>query len=115
VVTPEEKPSASHRTPPHAFNLAGGAIIVAAIVFLVVMWIFSDKIGDGALVISALSTLFGVIGTIVGAYFGIKLTNDATDKTQDAVEKANDKANAALAEVDPEVGKRIIQESRRNR
>lgn len=106
--------SGDHRTPPYAFRIVALAIIVAAIVFLVVMWIYQDKIADGALVVSALSTLFGVFGTVVGAYFGIKLSNDATDKAQNAVDEANDKANRALAEVDPDVGRRIIAESRRN-
>ncbi len=106
--------SRDHKTPPYAFGIAALAIIVAAIVFVVVMWIYQDKITDGALVISALSTLFGIFGTVVGAYFGIKLSNDATDKTQSAVNEANDKANRALAEVDPDVGRRIIAESRRD-
>ncbi len=103
-----------HRTPPYAFRIAALAIIVAAIVFILIMLIFRNKIADGALVISALSTLFAVIGTIVGAYFGIKLTSDSTDKAQNAVKKANDEANAAFAELDPDVGRRIIAESRQN-
>ncbi len=106
--------SGDHKTPPYAFRIVALAIIVAAIVFLAVMWIYEDKIADGKLVISALSTLFGVFGTIVGAYFGIKLSSDASDKTRKAMDEANDKANRALAEVDPEVGRRIIAESRRN-
>jgi len=74
------------------------------------MWIYQDRITDGPLVIAALTSLFTVVGTVVGAYFGIKVSSDATDKAQDKVQEANDKANRALAELEPDVGRRIMGE-----
>jgi hypothetical protein len=98
----------SYRTPPYAFRIAALALSLAAVVFVVVMWIFQDKITNGAVVTTALSTLFGVFGTVVGAYFGIKLSSDTVDKTRGAVDEANDKANRALAALDPVEANRIM-------
>jgi hypothetical protein len=98
----------THRTPPYAFRVAALALILAAVVFMVVMWIFQDEITNGAVVTTALSALFGVFGTVVGAYFGIKLSSDTADKTRDETERArseteraNEKTNRALAALDP--------------
>jgi ABC-type long-subunit fatty acid transport system fused permease/ATPase subunit len=98
----------AHRTPPYAFGIAAIALFLATLVFMVVMWIFQDEITNGAVVTTALSTLFGVFGTVVGAYFGIKLSSDTADKTRGETERAraeteraNDKTNRALAALDP--------------
>jgi hypothetical protein len=88
--------------------LAVVVIVVAAVVFVVVMYIFKDVFGDGALVTTALSTLFGIFGTVVGAYFGIKSTNDTFDKTRGELAEANDKARQALAALPPEEGKKVM-------
>ena len=52
--------------------------------------------------------LFTLIGTVAGAYFGVKSSNDAADRAKKQVdeanvrtERANRNAKAALLEVDP--------------
>ena len=69
---------------------------------MIVMWMFQDKITNGAVVTTALSTLFGIFGTVVGAYFGIKLSNDTVDKTRGDIARSNDKTNRALAALPPD-------------
>jgi hypothetical protein len=46
-------------------------------------------------VTSLLATLFSVIGTVVAAYFGVKSTNDTTDKAIGQVEKEAKRTEAA--------------------
>jgi uncharacterized protein YacL len=114
MAPPDPPPSGSHRTPAYAFRIAALGILVAAGVFLVLMYLFSEDI-DGAVMVSAMSTLFAVIGTIIGAYFGIKVTNDNAEKTQAAIKEANDKETEAFGALDPAEAQRILEERRQNR
>jgi hypothetical protein len=111
------------RSPPYAFRVAALAIVAACLVFLFSMLIFGDLFNNATTVIAAFGALFTLIGTIVGAYFGIKVSNDTSERSQGAIEKAhgsameatekaqraNDKAQQALAELDPDVARRIVQ------
>lgn len=99
-----------HRSPPYSFYVVALALILASVVFVLVMWIFGDLFKDPKLVVTALSTLFGAFTPVVGAYFGIKLSSDTVDKTRDAIDKANDRANRAFAALPPNEGKRIMDE-----
>jgi hypothetical protein len=74
---------------PWAFYVVIGAFLCVTVVFLIV-WLFpTPKIfTQSSQVIAVLSTTFGIIGTLVGTYFGIKTTGDA----RDTVERVN--ANA---------------------
>ena len=79
---------------------------VGAVAYLLTMWIFYDLIkapGDVTLVSGALGGLFTLIGTVAGAYFGIKSTQDTTDKANkrqreeaQRTERANEAARKAL-------------------
>jgi hypothetical protein len=83
------------------FMLALAVIVISGVIFGVVMYIFRDVFDQAALVTTALSTLFGIFGTVVGAYFGIKQSRDAFDKTRKDVSQASDTAKRALAALDP--------------
>jgi uncharacterized membrane protein len=83
-------------------------IILATIIFGIVMAIYKVVFTEGALVTTAMSTLFGIFGTVVGAYFGIKSSNDTFDKTRKDVAEATDKANRALAALPSDEGKRVM-------
>lgn len=111
--TPTSTPGAASaplETPsrPYNFILALSAIVLATIIFGIVMAIFRGVFTDAALVTTALSTLFGIFGTVVGAYFGIKSSNDTIDKTRKDVAEANDKASRALAALPPDDGKKVM-------
>jgi hypothetical protein len=111
--TPPPTPSTPESTtpppsPPYNFYLALAVTILATVIFGVVMYIFRDTFKEAALVTTALSTLFGIFGTVVGAYFGIKSTNDTIDKSRDDVAKSNNDAKRALAALPPEEGKKVM-------
>jgi hypothetical protein len=95
-------------TRPYNYILALAVIILATIIFGIVMAIYKDVFTEGALVTTAMSTLFGIFGTVVGAYFGIKSSNDTIDKTRKDVAEANDKASRALAALPSNARKRVM-------
>ena len=117
------------RSPPYAFRVAALAIVAACLVFLFSILTFGDLFKNATTVIAALGSLFTLIGTIVGAYFGIKVSSDTSERSHGAIEKAhgsameanektqqaneraqqaNDTAKKALAELDPNVARRIV-------
>jgi len=113
------------KSKPYAFWVAAIALGVALLSFVLVMIIvafFGDRLQDVAAVTGALGSLFTLIGTVVGAYFGIKVSNDTADRAQSAlkvanerVEKANDKARVAYGRLnpqDPDVGNLLAKEER---
>jgi hypothetical protein len=114
---------APHRSPPYAFFVAALAIVAASLVFSLSMWIFGDLFKNATTVTTALGSLFTLTGTIVGAYFGIKVSNDTSERSQGAIERAHSSAQEAsrraeqahgtaqqaLAELDPKVDRRIVQ------
>jgi hypothetical protein len=69
-----------------AFWLVFSAVGWVTVAFLIVMLVYSrleifDKT-NVANITAALSSLFGIVGTLVGAYFGIKATTDAQGKVE---------------------------------
>jgi DMSO reductase anchor subunit len=92
---------------PYNFILALTVVLLATIIFGIVMALFRDTFKEAALVTTALSTLFGIFGTVLGAYFGIKSSNDTSDKARREVADANDKAGRALAALDPKDAAKI--------
>ena len=54
-------------------------------------------------------SLFTIVSTVVGTYFGIKTSSDTRDKLQGSIDKAIETANRALAEMAPEAGRRVMR------
>jgi hypothetical protein len=96
------------KSPPYAFLVVVVALTLASIVFVIVMLTFREVFAEAALVTTALSTLFGIFGTVVGAYFGIKSSSDTFDKSRKDVAKANETANRALAALPSDEGKNVM-------
>lgn len=93
---------------PYAFFVVALALILISVTFLLTMLMFRRAfLEQPETVITALGSLFTVVGTVLGAYFGIKIASDTTDKTRGTIARANDTANRALAALPPEEGKRI--------
>jgi len=66
-----------------SFFLVLGAILCVTVIFLVVWLAPSPKVfTQSSHVIAALAATFGVIGTLVGTYFGIKSSSDARDTVE---------------------------------
>jgi hypothetical protein len=81
-------------SPPYGFYFAGGAIAVGLIAYVATIIAFRTVL-DGAAVTGALGALFTLVGTVSGAYFGIKSGSDTEDKGRAAEREANAKATEA--------------------
>jgi hypothetical protein len=109
--TPSSMPTTTTpETPSRPYNFILALVVVglASVIFVIVMIIFQDAFQDAALVTTALSTLFGIFGTVLGAYFGIKSSNDSFDKARKDVTEANNAAKGALAALPPAEGKKVM-------
>jgi hypothetical protein len=90
-------------------------IVVLAALLLVsigVIWVlasYKSVFTDPTDVTTVLGSWFTVVGSVVGAYFGIKASSDATDKSQSAIQKANNTANHALAALPPETAAEVLR------
>jgi hypothetical protein len=86
------------------FNLivAIVCVVAAVVAYLLTMWLFRGLIEapeDVAIVSGALGVLFTLIGTVAGAYFAVKSTQDTADKAAKQVEeeaKRTERANQAV-------------------
>ena len=76
-------------------------ILSVLIVFLITMLFTADLFNEPAEVLAILTALFGVIGTLVGTYFGIKASSDATltaqKQTETAQQQVQDLARGATS------------------
>ena len=96
----EEQPQPS---PPWNMYVVLAAMFLVTAVAALVLIFYRSVFTNATDVTTLLASLFTVVGTVVGAYFGIKSTNDTTDKAMGQVEKeakrterANQAARAAL-------------------
>jgi len=78
--------------PAFSYRLVRNAVFSVTAAFLIVMglfaWLQVFDSNNAANVTAALSSLFGIVGTLVGAYFGIKASSDAQDRSADTAQKA---------------------------
>ena len=81
------------------------AVSVAAIVAL--------PSGNGQNVVAVTTGSFGVIGTVVGAYFGVKLGADRRQAAQHAQRAEAAKVQALAAHLDSDEADRKLKEARR--
>jgi hypothetical protein len=83
------------QTKPWSFFLVLGASLCITVIFLVVWLTPVPKVfTQSSQVIAALTATFGVIGTLVGTYFGVKSSSDA----RDTVERVQRSSTAPLRE-----------------
>jgi hypothetical protein len=90
---------------PWAFRLVRLSIIGVILAFLLIMllyaWLEVFNENNAANISAALSSLFRIVGTLVGAYFGIKATSESKTTLENVHKEAGDKlANAAQAAAD---------------
>lgn len=114
---PTPTPTPTPTTPPYGFYFAGAAVgagLIAYVVTIVALIAFTTEL-DSTAVTGALGALFTLIGTVSGAYFGIKRSSDTEDKGREAEKSANERAqeesraarNAAGA-LDPKAYENLI-------
>ena len=81
-------------SPPYGFYFARWAIGAGSIAYvatIVALIAFTAEL-DSAAVTGALGALFTLIGTVSGAYFGVKRSSDTEDKGRAAERAANERA-----------------------
>jgi hypothetical protein len=101
TTTDDTHTTTEEKSPPYNLILAIVCVVVAALLYWFTMQHFQNLIkkpADVAVVAGALGALFTLIGTVVGAYFGIKSTNDTTDKARKQVDEANKRTERANKE-----------------
>lgn len=92
-----------NRGPAYAFWLVIVGIGAVTFVFVLSMIFFGlvrrDVFDSPDQVIAALTSLFGVVGTLVGTYFGIKASGDARSGLEQARKDTHDLADKMLNQV----------------
>jgi hypothetical protein len=90
----EEQPvgQATGSTSAWSYLLVRIAILSVTVAFILVMGLFAFlgvfNSENAANITAALGSLFGVVGTLVGAYFGIKASSDAQDSSAITAQRA---------------------------
>jgi hypothetical protein len=98
----------TEKSPPYGMIVALAALVLVSGVAALVLIIYKNVFTEATDITSVLGALFTVVGSVVGAYFGVKASSDATDKTQGAIQTANNLANQALAKWPPEIGSQVV-------
>ena len=102
AATPPQDPTdrGAEKSPPYNLWFALSAIGVGLVAYVVTILVFGAKF-DSAAVTAALGALFTLIGTVSGAYFGIKNSSDTADRAEKTTKEAQEKASNAAGALDP--------------
>ena len=95
-------------------SIAGLLAVIAGLLSLMavsVAAIVSLPSGDGQNVVAVTTGSFGVIGTVVGAYFGVKLGADGRQAAQHAQRTEAAKVQALAARLDPDEANKALRET----
>jgi hypothetical protein len=108
--TPDPDPD--RRSPAADVKLVGGLVALAVGVVAVALLAGGALIaapGDAATIATA---AFGVIGSIVGAYFGVKIGTDGTQKAVQAHQDEATKAQVFAAHLQPDQADLALEQAR---
>src|SRR5688572_16874850 len=101
----QENGHATQPKKPWGFYLVVVAILSVTIAFVIIMVLYYRlKIFDqenAANITAALGTLFGFVGTLVGAYFGIKASSEAQGRAEKRVAEAERRVETAPQQAKP--------------
>lgn len=95
-------------------SIAGLLAVVAGLLSLIavsVAAILTLPAGNGQNVVAVTTGSFGVIGTVVGAYFGVKLGSDGRAAAQQAVRSESAKATVLAARLGSDEAGKALQEA----
>ena len=95
-------------------SVAGLVAVVAGLLALIavsVAAIVALPSGNGQNVVAVTTGSFGVIGTVVGAYFGVKLGGDGRLAAQQAQRAEAAKVQALAAHLDTEEANKALEEA----
>jgi hypothetical protein len=102
----ENKDEEEDKSPAYGLWFACAAIGVGLVAYVATLIAFGSDHG-GTAVTGALGVLFTLIGTVAGAYFGIKKSSDTEDKANKRVQEANRIARNAAGAMDPNTWKNL--------
>lgn len=77
--------------------VGAGVVLAALVVLLILAGIALIVVGDDSNQLAVATAAFGVLGTLVGAYFGIKVSDEARRQTQRQNEISSIYAQEALS------------------
>jgi hypothetical protein len=77
-------------------------IVAVVVAFLITMLFSADLFQKTTQVLAILTALFGVIGTLVGTYFGVKASSDARQGAQELVASSSDTTPPQVSSTDPQ-------------
>jgi hypothetical protein len=101
-----------------SIKLIGGLIaVVAGLAVLVVIAVVAmrEVHADAQSIVSIATSAFGVVGSIIGAYFGVKVGSDGTQKAIAGMQSEAAKAQAFAAHLDPGKAAAAIETAERLR
>jgi hypothetical protein len=87
------------KSPPYNLWFALSAIGIALVAYVVTIIVFGTKF-DSAAATAALGALFTLIGTVCGAYFGIKNSSNTADRAERTTKEAQERASNAAGALD---------------
>ena len=111
---PGPDPTPSSRS--EAIKLIGGLIAVVAglAVLLVIAVVAMREVhADSQSIVPIATSAFGVVGSIIGAYFGVKVGSDGTQKAIAGMQGEAAKAQAFAAHLDPSKADAAIETAER--
>ena len=88
----------------YGFYLVVIGLVVILVVFVVAVW----KYGAANDVVTVVGSVTGVIGTIVGAFFGLQAGAAGKEKAEAARKDAEEKALKLASALQPEVAAKIL-------
>ena len=93
----------------YAFWLAVLGLAIAAV--LVVFLVFQGKY-ESKDVLAVVGLFTSVLGTLVGAFFGLQVGSSGRESAQEAARDANNVAQRALAALPPEQARAVMGENK---
>jgi hypothetical protein len=118
MATEPGNPAAPPAGRSESLRLIGGLIAVVAglAVLLVIAVVAMREVhANSESIVSIATAAFGVVGSVVGAYFGVKVGSDGTQKAIAGMQGEAAKAQAFAAHLDPSQAAAAIQTAERLR
>lgn len=97
--------------PAYAFWLIVIGISSVTVIFVTTMIVFQGQFEQATEVLTGLASVFGVIGTLIGAYFGVKASGDAREAAESARRRSSAVTSKVLARSQPEVAEAALKEA----
>jgi hypothetical protein len=100
---------------PPAYRLVITTLLCVTVFFEIAIAVSRplEIFNDGTQVVTVLTSMIAVFGTLVAASFGIQASSDKAYRTQEAAEKATDISGTVLIESELEAGGRVVRDTRR--